>query len=160
MENNASPLADFQSMEFDSRREYKWFVYFDQANADRQHTGYVENLRELQNFATRYSPDRLYRDFVKIYDATEINVNPKTLDLIAEISESYYDDAANINYLFTLIYFALLSEHNKKNQQLGKRIKRLAVYQALFDKVQAEEVRYHVPRKWWLIDAQCSQRGF
>ena len=109
MENNASPLADVQSMEFDSRREYKWFVYFDQANADRQHTGYVENLRELQNFATRYSPDRLYRDFVKIYDATEINVNPKTLDLIAEISESYDDDAANINYLFTLIYFAMLS---------------------------------------------------
>src|SRR5215216_2190329 len=160
MENNASPLADFQSMEFDSRSKYKWFVYFDQANSNRLQTGYVENLRELQNFAAKYSPERIYRDFVKIYDATEININPNTLDLIAEISESYDDDAAKINYLFTIIYFAMLSEQNKKDQQLGKRIKRLAIYQALFDKVQAEEVRYYVPRKWWLIDAQCSQRGF
>ena len=160
MENNAFPLADFQSMEFDSRSKYKWFVYFDQANADRQHTGYVENLRELQNFATKYPSERIYRDFVKIYDATEININPNTLDLIAEISESYDDDAGEINYLFTIIYFAMLSEQNQKDKQLGKRIKRLAIYQALFDKVQAEEVRYYAPRKWWLIDAQCSQRGF
>ncbi len=158
MGSNIPNFATAQGLNTDN--QYKWFVYFDETVSDRNHAGYVENLRKLQKFAAKYSPERIYGDFVKIYDATQYNVNPDTLDLIAVISESYGSDAADMNYLLTIIYFAMLSEQHRKDTKLGKRIKRLAVYQALFDKVQPEEVTYFPPRKWWLIDAQCSQRGF
>ncbi len=160
MDNNTTNLTTVQNLEFEHSNKYKWFVYFDQAISDRKHSSYVEHVETLQNFAAKYSPERIYRDFVKIYDATESSVNPDTLDLIALTSEAYADDAADINYLFTIIYFAMLSEQHRKDTKLGKRIKRFAVYQALFDKVEVEEVTYFPPRKWWLIDAQCIQRGF
>jgi hypothetical protein len=148
------------SLESDPSNQHKWFTYFDQLHPDKQYANYVEHLRELQNFAAKYSAQRIYRDFVKIYEGTVLNINPEILKLIARISESYGEDAADLNYLFTIIYFAMLSEQHRKDARLGKRIKRLAVYQALFDQYPAEEINYYPSRKWWLLEAQCSQRGF
>lgn len=160
MENNAPRLAPVRNFEFDPSNEYKWFVYFDQANANRKYASDAENLNELQSLAAKYSPERIYRDFVKLYDATEYNFNPNALNIIAGIAESYGDDAAEVNYQFTIMYFGMLSEQHKKDTKLGKRIKRLAVYRALFDTYTAQEASYYPSRKWWLLDSLCSQRGF
>jgi len=160
MENNAPFLAPVRNYEFDPGNEYKWFVYFDQANAVRKYASDSENLSVLQSLAGKYTPERIYRDFVKLYDVTESNFNPNALNTIAVIAESYGDDAAEINYLFSIMYFGMLSEQHKKDAKLGKRIKRLAVYQALFDTYKAEGPSYYPSRKWWLLDSLCSQRGF
>jgi hypothetical protein len=154
MEPNTTNFAAFQNLELDPSNKY------DRAISVRKSPGYMENLRQLQIFAAQYSPERIYRDFVKIYDVTEYNISSDTLALIAEASESYGDNGGDISYLFTMIYFAMLSEQRRRDTKLGKRVIRLAVYQALFDTLNSEEVTYYPPRKWWLIDAQCSQMGF
>lgn len=159
MENNTVAVNTFQSFEVELKGMHPSFVPVGQEKSARKSSEYTETLKEFHRVAAKYSADRIYLDFVKIYDATGFDFNPETMKMIAGISRFYGNDAGTMNYLFTFHYFAMLSEQTGREPRLGKRIRRLVVYQALFNK-DATPITYSPPRKWWLLDAQCRQLGF
>lgn len=116
---------------YDKGKFDDWCVYVDDPGRSvfaPRDTQYFATLRQL---AARHTAGRLYADFVAIYEATDREVRPATLAMIDKIAATYGDDAAAVEYTLTVIYAGMVAEQNKANAVLGKRIKRLGVYQVL-----------------------------
>ena len=63
--------------------------------------------------------------------------------------------------IFSILYLAMISEENKKNTKLGKRIKRLGIYSLLKENKSVEESATFMKKmKWREIDKMCIERGF
>jgi len=90
-----------------------------------------EYFATLKQLASKHTAARLYQDFVTVYDATGCQVRTDTLALIDKIAAAYGGDAATVEYTLTVIYAGMVAEQNKAYAVLGKRMKRLGVYQVL-----------------------------
>ena len=91
-------------------------------------------------FSGKYGVDKLYYDYVKIYDRTERNINEDVLIYITQIANEYDEqDILEVDIMFSILYMAMISEENKEYSKLGKRIKRLGVYSLLKENKTIEE---------------------
>jgi hypothetical protein len=55
----------------------------------------------------------------------------------------------------------MIAEENKENTKLGKRIKRLGMYQTLVEKLDPFlAANFSRGMKWQEIDEECHKRGF
>jgi hypothetical protein len=55
----------------------------------------------------------------------------------------------------------MIAEENKENTILGKRIKRLGMYQTLIEGLPAEmSANFSRGMKWKQLDKECTKRGF
>ena len=101
-------------------------------NAPRDNTYFTE----LHRIAQKYPNDKVYTDFVRIYDWTTSKIESNVLSLIDEIVETYNDeDKIIIEQWFSVIYGGMIAEENKTNAVLKKRIKRLGMYQVLIQNI-------------------------
>lgn len=116
---------------YDNGQFDEWCVYVD----DHKNAAFaprdIQYFTTLQQLAAKHTAARLYQDFVAVYDATDRQVRPPTLALIDEISARYGTDSATVEYTLTVIYAGMVAEQNKAYAVLGKRVKRLGVYQVL-----------------------------
>ena len=89
-------------------------------------------------------------------------MNKDMLAYITQIANEYEEqDVLEIDVMFSILYLAMISEENKENSKLGKRIKRLGIYSLLKENKTIEEsATFMKGMKWREIDKICIERGF
>lgn len=128
----------------------KWY-----APRDRQY------FLALEKWAGSLGADKVYGDFVRIYEPTGADLNPRILSDIEEVAATYGKAADDAELWFTVLYAGMVAEENKKNSQLKKRIKRLGVHQLLLEGLSpAKAATLSRDKKWWMLDLLCERRGF
>ena len=139
-----------------------WCVYFvDFAKGVRQpprDTHYFDFL--LSNSAV-YGSDKIYNDFVAIYENTGNEINQGTLSLIEKIASTYPGMQLEFEKIFTIMYMGMIAEEKKAFTRLGKRIKRLGVYKLMIENVGVDSAaNFMRGMNWRQIDMLCRERGF
>ena len=103
----------------------------------------------------------MYGDYVKVYQRTRSQIDERVLDDIHILSETYGTDALRVEKLFSILYMAMISEENKANTRLGKRIKRLGVHKLLIENQPVyEAANFMRGMDWRTIDRLCAERNF
>lgn len=111
--------------------------------------------------AKKYDAKRIYKDYAVIYDRTSAQRDMRVLDEIEEISKAYPGDEDGFAEWFSVLYLAMIAEENKKYSVLGKRIKRLGMYQILFENMAAGDAAFFsVGKKVAQLSPMCKERGF
>lgn len=116
----------------------------------------------MKDLANKYSVNRIYDDYVQIYDFTKNVVEDDVLNKISEIASSYYEkDIAEIDIIFTILYMGMIAEENKQYTKLGKRITRLGIYRLLIENCSVHEsTNFTRGMNWRDVSALCESRGF
>ena len=136
-------------------------VYLTREGANR----YAPTDKEYFSFfiekSRRYSSEKIYEDYVSIYNRTSSEISERVLDYIEDISESYDYDCVDFAIWFSVIYLGMVAEENKKNAILKKRIKRLGMYQIMFEKMTAGDAAFFSRgKRVHELDPLCKERGF
>ncbi len=139
-----------------------WCVYYTNIEGIRKAPKDTDYFNDLYQFSLKYGVDKLYHDYVKIYDRTERNINEDVLIYITQIANEYDEqDILEVDIMFSILYMAMISEENKEYSKLGKRIKRLGVYSLLKENKTIEESAIFMKgMRWRDIDKICIERGF
>lgn len=149
------------SVEFDEGRIDAWRVCLIDGEGRKfvpKDSFYFSKLKEL---ADDYGEDRVYGDFVEIYDVTGGDVSKKVLGTIDGIAERYGEDSLKANVTFTLLYLTMIAEENRKNTKLGRRIKRLGAYELLKKNRPLDDaMNFMKNMPWRKIADLCEERGF
>lgn len=102
----------------------------------------------------------IYDDFVDIYERTDSDVDESVVELIKELANKYTEKNL-VELIYAILYAGMIAEENKENTKLGKRIKRLGMYQTLVDKFDPFlAANFSRGMKWQEIDEECHKRGF
>lgn len=155
-------FKDGSFLEYDHGSFDEWCVYLTRPNIARyapRDYQYFSRLVELNKiYGSKYS---LYADFVSIYNLTTSTLEPSVFDFIKTISAKYIDHAIEVAIDFSILYMGMVAEENKAYAKLGKRIKRLGVYQILIDKLEPmEAANFSKGKKWRELDKICKMKGF
>lgn len=111
--------------------------------------------------AVVFGNERIYRDFVRIFERTGSELDAVLLHEIDVISNGYGEKGPDFNLWFTVIYAGMVAEEKKKNAVLKKRIKRLGMHQLLMEGFSPEKAaRFSRGKKDWMLDLICRRRGF
>lgn len=161
MRRHFKTLSDGSLIEFDRGQFDDWCVYLTPPGASRFAPRDAWYFGELQALAARHGAYRLYEDFVRVYDRTSAQASPAVLAWITGLSAAYGEDALLVDQLFTILYAGMVAEENKVNGPLGRRIKRLGMYQALIEGMPASEAaNYSRNIDARRLDGECRRRGF
>ena len=138
-----------------------WCVYMVNPEKNfRQPPLDVQYFAFLKNQAERFG-NKVYVDFVSIYDATGKGVEASVLSIIDQIAATYGDKALEFSKIYTILYMGMIAEERKAHTRLGKRIKRLGMHKLLVEKRTADEAaNFMRGMRWRQIDAMCKERGF
>lgn len=96
-------------------------------------------FNQLQNFAGQYGVNRIYNDYVQVYNLVGKTVDDSDLDKITNIALNYGDDALELDKIFSILYMAMIAEERKAFTKLGKRIKRLGIHKLLIEGCTVQE---------------------
>lgn len=147
-------------LEFGKGRIDNWCVYLCRHGKRVAPKDYVY-FEGMIIFSKKYGVDTIYDDFVEIYKKTSKSFSQNVCEYIKSISKKYKKDSLNISIMFTLLYMTMIAEENKKNAILGKRVKRLGVYQILFDNMSIYDATVFSKNKGWrILDNICRYKGF
>lgn len=122
----------------------------------------IEYLNYLNNLKINVPAQKLYNDFVSIYNHTskeiEFTVLVNEIDIIARSYDHY---SLIMNKIFSILYLGMLSEENKKNTKLGRRIKRLGIHEVLVNNNPPDyAANFMRGMTWQQIDGICKNYGF
>lgn len=102
----------------------------------------------------------VYEDFLKFYNLTDKDINTLAIKLIPILAQKYTEKNL-VELLYSIIYAGMIAEENKDGTKLGKRIKRLGMYQTLVEKMDPKlAADFSRGMKWQEIDEHCKTRGF
>lgn len=153
-------FSDGSQLEFDNGRFDAWCIYM-RCGKQRYAPRDSDYFQRLQALAQPHGAEKIYADFVQIYQVTHARLNPKVLDGIGRLASRYGADALEIDKLFSLLYAGMVAEENKTNAVLKKRIKRLGMHQVLIDKMPPHiAAHYSRGKPWRVLAKECQQRGF
>jgi hypothetical protein len=154
-------FRDGSILEYDSGRFDDWCIYLSRPHQSRHAPIDKEYFAEFQKLAQTHTARKIYDDFVKIYSAVTKQIDDQILLLIQKLSQDYTKDNLEIEILFSIVYAGMVAEQNKAFTKLGKRVKRLGMYQSLIEGMPAEQAAlYSKGKKWQEIEKECQQRGF
>lgn len=155
-------FKDGSYLEYNRGRIDNWCVYYIDSERDIRAPRDTDYFEDIYNFSLKYGVDKVYSDYVKIYDKTEKTVNEEVLEDISQIANEYEEqDALEIDVMFSILYLAMISEENKEFSKLGKRIKRLGIYSLLKENKSLEEsTTFMIGMPWQEISKLCNERGF
>jgi hypothetical protein len=147
---------------FDIGRFDNWCVYVVESNGTKNAPSDVTYFRELQHIASFYPNNKVYSDFVAIYNRTTKHIEKTVIDLIDEIVSTYKEVHKDIiEQWMTVIYAGMIAEENKENALLKKRIKRLGMHQVLVLQISPlDAANYSKGKKWKELDAIMRPYGF
>lgn len=149
------------SLEFDRGQFDDWCVYEVSPNGQRVAPRDVDYFRELLAVSTEYGRQRLYDDFVIVFDASGPKVTDESVGVVVEVSTRYGDDEEKLKRLLLILHMGMVAENVKKNTRLGKRIKRLGVHDLLLESGEVAHAAHFMRGLGWReIDVLCRARGF
>ena len=122
-----------------------WFAY------DHE---YLSWIRKMGKF---HGEEKVYTSFCKIFDNVSYDYNMNDgYQIVHEVSKEYN----NTDHFWAWFWMTMIAEERKENAILGKRIKRLGVYNILFDKYKLKHiVKYMVGMKWYDLEDLMIERG-
>ena len=155
-------LADNRKVIFDTGRFDDWCVYVVEKNGTKTAPLDVEYFSDLKNISASYENDKVYKDFVEIYDNTDASINPTVLELIDKLVLTYKnEDKPLIEQWFSVIYAGMIAEENKQYAKLKKRVKRLGMHQVLKLGQEAKiAANFSKGKKWRELDSIMKPLGF
>lgn len=155
-------LRENRSVIFDTGKFDNWCVYVVESNGSKKAPFDEVYFSDLHNIAQKYAQDKVYNDFVSIYDNTTKNIDNKVLALIDGITNTYNEeDKIIIEQWFTVIYAGMVAEENKQNAILKKRVKRLGMHQVMKLGMSAKEAaKFSYGKKWRDLDTIMRPLGF
>jgi len=104
--------------------------------------------------------DKVYNDFVRLYEATGAQVDKEVLHLIERLSLGYPDEN-EARVIFTILYMGMIAEENKEGAILKKRMKMLGVHQLLIDNFTPKEAaNFSRGKSSEKLVMECYNRGF
>lgn len=152
-------FEDGTSLVFDQGKFDKWCVYFVDNAGSRKPPYDMNYFEQLKGLGKQYGAEKVYGDFVSVYDLTHQSINPNAVKKITEISKTY-NDALEAEKLFATLHMTMIAEENRP-LPLKKRVKRLGVHMILMENTSAFYAAEfskgkHVPE----LDLVCKERGF
>lgn len=155
-------FSDGSYLEYARGKFDDWCVYLTSSEGNRRppsDTGYFQQIKTL---ARKYGAERIYEDYVSIYDQTGKQIDNQVLEHISRIAGGYApEDALPVDVLFTILYMAMIAEEMKANTRLGRRIKRLGIYYLLYENASvAYAANFMRGMGWRDIARLCEERGF
>ncbi len=154
-------FSDGSLLTFDSGAFDSWCVYLQRPNQPRHAPTDVQYFSQLLALGATHGNEKIYNDFVTIYNLTTRSVDKKVLNLIHQLSEAYGNNRLEIEILLTIIYAGMVAEENKEHAILRKRIKRLGLHQTLMEKVPpAVAANFSRGKNWKELDHICISKGF
>ncbi len=147
---------------FDDGKFDQWCVYVKDKNGKIPplDTEYFDFFIEL---GKKYTNEKVYEDFVKIYNFVSNRVENKVTDLIIDIAKKNYkeDISKDVAINFTVVYAGMVAERNKRYAVLKERIKRLGMYQILILKhTSGDAANFSKGKKAKDLDVICKEYGF
>ncbi len=153
--------SDGTSVEFDSGSFDQFCVFIRAADGSRHAPLDTEYFEILSNFSKGYGVEKVYADFIAIYEATVNRVTKESLKCIEDIALTYEPERVLFARTLTVIHMGMIAEANKANTKLGKRIKRLGIHRLLLENLSVNEAaNFMRGLKWKEIDKMCLDRGF
>lgn len=148
-------------IEFDSGCFDGWCVFITTPGNARFAPTDVQYFTRLKVLGEKYGPQKIYDDFVVIFNRTSKNVDSKVFELISVLSRFYDADAEEMELWLNVIYAGMIAEENKENAILKKRIKRLGMHQVLIDGMTPEKAAvFSKGKKWKELDEIMRVKGF
>lgn len=121
----------------------------------------VDYFSQLKQLASRYGTNKVYDDYVRVYNLTGKAVEKDSLTAISEIATTYGSDVLEVDVIFSILYMAMIAEEQKKFTRLGKCIKRLEIYKLLIEnRSVSESANFMRGMGWQDIAMLCEERGF
>ena len=131
-----------------------WFAY------DSEYLSWIKRMAKF------HGKDKVYKDFISIYNSACYNFNMKNgYEVIKEVA-SHYPSKDTTEHWWTYFWMTMVAEERKENAIVGKKIKRLAVHNLLYDNYKLSYVlKYMDTRRnpnmnWRVLDDLCYERGF
>ena len=150
-----------EALEYDKGSFDSWCVYLTHPTEAPKPLTDMEYFSELKQYADSYGNDKVYDDFVSVYEITDKQPETSALERISQIASSYGKDSLHMDILFSTLYMTMISEEHKEYTKLGKRIKRLGVHALLKEnKTASEAAEFMKGMNWKDIDKLCNERGF
>ena len=161
MKRLVKQLNNGRKVVFDSGSFDNWCVYVVEKNGFKKAPLDETYFSELQIISRDYQKNKVYDDFVKIYEKTDSTINLKILELIESITQTYKSEHKDIvEQWLSVIYAGMIAEENKKYAILKKRIKRLGMYQVLvLGKSSKFAAKYSYGKKWRELDEIMKEFG-
>ena len=155
-------LKNDRQVIFDTGNFDDWCVYVVESNGTRKAPYDVTYFEDLLNISQHYEEDKVYNDFVEIYNKTSKSIDQNILSLIDRLVSTYKEEhQVLIEQWFAVIYAGMIAEENKQYAILKKRIKRLGMHQTL--KLGYEPrvaANFSKEKEWRDLDAIMKPYGF
>src|SRR5690554_802682 len=155
-------LQNNRSVIFDSGKFDDWCVYVVESNGSKKAPFDETYFSDLHQISQSYPNNKVYNDFVKIYERTTRTIENGVLTLIDEIVAIYnLEHKIIVEQWLTVIYAGMIAEENKENAILKKRVKRLGMHQVLMLNMPAREAaKFSYGKKWRELDEIMRPLGF
>ncbi len=148
-------------IEFDSGCFDEWCVFVTKPGGERFAPTDAHYFSRLNIFGETYGHQKIYDDFVVIYNRTTKSIDPNVFKLISALSKNYKSDSLEMEIWLNVLYAGMIAEENKQNAILKKRIKRLGMYQVLIDNIPPEKAAvFSKGKKWRELDKLMVTMGF
>lgn len=147
---------------FDKGKFDEWCVYILEMNGEKSAPLDVTYFSYLLEISSCYPKNKVYHDFISIYNVTTKTLDSSVLSLIDTIVATYNTEHQILTEQWlTVMYAGMIAEENKANAVLKKRIKRLGVHQVLvLGMSPSEAAQFSSGKKWRDLDAIMKLNGF
>lgn len=154
-------FPDGSFLEYDRGGFDDWSVYLTSASGNRRPPRDTDYFTQLKELAERFGTEKVYSDYVKVYDLTGKQVDRDSLEKISILSKEYGASATQVDTIFSILYMAMIAEERKAGTRLGKRIKRLGIHKLLIENIPVREAANFMRGMGWRDIARlCEERGF
>lgn len=148
-------------IEFDSGKFDDWCVYITKPGSKRFAPTDVQYFSRLKIIADKFGSQKIYDDFVVIYNRTSGEIETGVFELIKVLCKFYDGYSLEMEVWFNVLYAGMIAEENKANAILKKRIKRLGMFQVLIENLEPEiAATFSKDKKWKELDTLMKSRGF
>ncbi len=149
------------SIEFDTGNFDDWCVFVTKPNGRRFAPTDIQYFNRLSILGRKHGCQKIYDDFVVIYNRTTKDVDSDIPPLIAGLSAFYKEDALEMEIWLNVLYAGMIAEENKEKAILKKRVKRLGMHQLLIDRMPPEKAAiFSKGKKWRELDKEMKKCGF
>jgi hypothetical protein len=161
LETRVAKLEDGTEILFARGRFDDYCVYVREESGGRIPPLDKDYFNSIKEFGLKFGAEKVYVDFVRVFDITGTSVDEQVIELIKEMSRSYGNQQLKFQKTLIVIYAAMIAEENKAFTKLGKRIKRLGVHRILIHNESADyAANFMKGMNWKDIDALCAESGF
>ncbi len=153
-------FPDCSQLTFGKGPSADWAIYMKRPNQRSKESTMADCILGLNALGERYGGERLYSNFLQIYDLATTEICDEVFSTIYSIAQEYSSDLMDVMLLFSEIYAHMVALENNADVKGGKIRCRLAVYMLLMEDQDAKFVTTFVRKaKKDDIDNICELKG-